>query len=93
MCLYADRLWLPDPLELLASVWEARVPAGIGNGQQYFSPYVRALGVHSDFIVDKRNPDYAHSTALTLSVKRRLDTGFIGAERQLESGFGREAAG
>lgn len=28
-----------------------------------------------------------------LSVKRRLDTGFIGAERQLESGFGREAAG
>jgi hypothetical protein len=28
-----------------------------------------------------------------LSVKRRLDTGFIGAERQLESGFGTEAAG
>jgi hypothetical protein len=28
-----------------------------------------------------------------LSVKRRLDTGFIGAERQLESGFGRAAAG
>jgi VWFA-related protein len=29
----------------------------------------------------------------SLSVKRRLDTGFIGAERQLESGFGRAAAG
>ena len=43
MCLYADRLWLPDPLELLASVWEDGVPTGIGNGQQYFSPYFRAI--------------------------------------------------
>jgi hypothetical protein len=33
------------------------------------------------------------TTNADLSVKRRLDTGFIGAERQLESGFGRAAAG
>ena len=27
---------------------------------------MRSFGVHRDFIVDKRNSDYAHSTALTL---------------------------
>ena len=37
--------------------------------------------------------DLLMSSVRLLSVKRRLDTGFIGAERQLESGFGRAAAG